>query len=181
MKKGTAKTVPIELLNEIVHYDPLLGTLKWKQRGAHLFKRKCDADKWNNQYADSAAFKTKGTNGYLYGLIYNKYFYAHRIAWAIHYGEWPENHIDHINGNKHDNRISNLRLATSSQNAMNCKVHRDSKTKAKGVIMVDGKFSAKIFVNGKGVHLGRFNSLEEASAAYKAASDKYHGEFGRHG
>lgn len=106
----------------------------------------------------------------------------HRIAWAIYYGSWPKGYLDHINGDGLDNRISNLREVTKSQNAMNRTVKSDNVTGVKGVskrIMRTGsvKYVANIFLNGKSKYLGRFLTLAEASEAYELAAKKCFGDY----
>ena len=89
--------------------------------------------------------------------------------------------IDHQDGNGLNNRRNNLRLATSSQNNCNSRIRIDNTSGLKGIFLVKktGKWRARITVNKKENHLGYFLSKKEAYAAYCAASDKYHGEFGR--
>ena len=117
---------------------------------------------------------------YLTVWVGGKSWRIHRVVWYLHYGYWPTSDaIDHINGNPRDNRISNLRAATNKENARNCKLPRNSSTGAKGVTRQQGKFRVRIKVNMRKLHLGYYNTLEEAKAAYAAASRKYHGEFGR--
>lgn len=110
----------------------------------------------------------------------------HRVAWALHYGRFPKQLIDHRNGNPHDNRIENLREATHSENAMNAprKSGRVSKG-PKGVFphlpLRDGTpmWRACIQADGQWKHLGRFRSEEAALEAYIVAALTLHGEFAR--
>ena len=89
--------------------------------------------------------------------------------------------IDHINNNTLDNRKCNLRKCTSGENSRNQRIHRNSTTGYKGVVLVPetGKYRARIRVNRKRISLGNYNTPEEAYAAYCEGSKKYHGEFGR--
>ena len=98
---------------------------------------------------------------------------AHRAAWLLHYGEFPSEEIDHINGDKRDNRIKNLREATRAQNARN----RDTK----GVYFVksENAYTASIICNGNCSYLGRFKTYEEAKDAYESAALLFFGEFAR--
>ena len=105
---------------------------------------------------------------------------THRIIWKMVYGEDAISVIDHIDRNIDNNDISNLRLATTAQNAFNRKADKDNKLGVKGVhLNKNGKFVAQIQANKIHYRLGYFNTLEEAAAAYAAASKKLHGEFGR--
>lgn len=89
--------------------------------------------------------------------------------------------IDHIDGNKTNNAIHNLRLATASQNLMNTGLRSDNRSGVKGVSFVQRlqKYTASIRKNGKIVFLGNFARMEDAVAARKAAETRYHGEFAR--
>jgi hypothetical protein len=112
-------------------------------------------------------------------MIGRKNYSAHRLAWLYVYGEWPSDQIDHINRNRSDNRIANLRIATPTQNQANRSVCKRNTTGFKGVTVDPrtGRFRAKIRVNGKRTHIGVFDSAEEAGAAYVAASRRVYGDF----
>ena len=89
--------------------------------------------------------------------------------------------VDHINGNPLDNRLKNLRLVTSQQNACNSKSHKDKKDNLpKGVFRCKDKFRVKICHNYEHIHVGIFNTVEEAVEAYEAAAEKYFGVFATH-
>lgn len=97
------------------------------------------------------------------------------IIWAIVYGRWPSNQVDHENRQPNDDRFLNLREATPSQNCAN----RAFPTKAKGVSLHkgSGKYHARVQARGKLHFLGSFNTSEEAAAAYDLGAIKLHGEF----
>ena len=104
--------------------------------------------------------------------------YAHRLAWLYVHGEWPKNDIDHRDGDTWNNRISNLRDVTRSVNNRN--VLRPRRNGSSGIVGVSwhkatGKWQANIYA-GKHIHLGRFDTKEEAAAAYQRAKLIYHGE-----
>jgi len=92
-------------------------------------------------------------------------------------------HVDHINGNGLDNTRPNLRLATTAQNNANSRKRSDNTSGLKGVYWDkrDGKWKAQISVSGKNIHLGYFTDKDEAYAAYRAATEKHHGEFANDG
>jgi hypothetical protein len=96
--------------------------------------------------------------------------YSHRVAWRLYYGVWPDKNmlIDHINGDKSDNRIDNLRLSTKSQNAVNSGMRKNNTTGFKGVSLDKrrGKYVAEITKDNKKIHLGMFDTPKEASNAY---------------
>ncbi len=106
-------------------------------------------------------------NGYIIYNIDNKNYRAHRLAWFIYYGIWPQAHIDHINGVRDDNRICNLREVTVRKNQQNLRCHREGKVllgahwdKSKK------KWTSNIRINGKSVHLGTFKTSQAAHEAY---------------
>jgi hypothetical protein len=98
------------------------------------------------------------------------------LAWLYVHGEFPL-FIDHVNGDRADNRLDNLRLASKQQNQQNRGVQRNNKLGVKGVIKTSSAFVAAITVNRRNIHIGSFRTLEAASAAYGAAAVKYFGEF----
>lgn len=118
--------------------------------------------------------------GYIRIYVDGAPYKAHRLAWFYMYGEWP-GEIDHVNMDRSDNRISNLRPATRAQNRANTKAYSNNKSGEKGVswYKATGKWKAQIQKNGKKVGLGYFETIESASAAYKAASKEMFGEFAR--
>lgn len=123
--------------------------------------------------------------GYIVISIYGKLYQAHRVAWLLMNGPIPHGmHIDHINGDRSDNRIANLRLATIQQNNHNRRISVRNTTGLKGVQYRDEKHRNKkwkstICVSGRIVHLGWFATSEEAHSAYVEAAKRYYGEFAR--
>jgi hypothetical protein len=111
--------------------------------------------------------------------IGQKEYRAHRLAWLYVYGNMPNKFIDHINLNKSDNRISNLRECTKSENAMNVKLSVKNKSGYKGVSWSKEKCKWKVALKLNGIqkHFGYFKDLEFASLVAKEAIDKYHKEF----
>lgn len=103
------------------------------------------------------------------------------LIWVLYYGQFPILEIDHINGDRADNRISNLREVTRSQQMMNRGTFANKRVPFKGVSIDKryGTYRASIQANGRWRHLGTFKTPEEAHAAYAAASELYHGTFGR--
>jgi hypothetical protein len=119
--------------------------------------------------------------GYLRTRVLGKLYYNHHLVWFLHHGAWPSA-LDHINGNKGDNRLENLRACDQSQNMRNMASRAGSKTGVKGVGWRPDKqrYRARIVVNGKEMCLGHFLTLEEARSVVEAARTKYHGDFARH-
>lgn len=156
-----------DLLKSILHYEPKTGLFTWKRsRGGAI--------------AGSVA-GTPRQNGYINIFINHTNNRAHRLAWLYMYGYIPDCDIDHINGIRDDNRISNLRLATRSQNNANSKVASHNTSGYKGVWFDKSrnKFVSQIKINGTNKHIGRFNTAEEAHAAYCEVASSLHGEFAR--
>lgn len=102
---------------------------------------------------------------------------VHRLVWALHYGSWPTDHVDHIDGNRSNNALANLRLADRSINQQNQRRARsDNKLGLLGVSTkkATGKFVAQIGISGRKVNLGTFSTAEEAHAAYVEAKRRLH-------
>lgn len=136
---------------------------------------------WNTRYAGGEALACLDDSGYLHGRIFRIKLYAHRAAWVIHHGEWPELFIDHVNGVRADNRISNLRLASDTENGWNRGANNNNTTGFKGVThdRRDGYYYARIMANGTYRSLGRAKTASEAHALYVKAAERLHGSFAR--
>lgn len=165
-KKMRVNTVDISLLRSAVIYDPETGLFTWRARPAN--------PQWTGRYAGRPAFAAPHNQGYLKGSLGGVSLLAHRAAWALYYGDWPKDQIDHINGVRSDNRIVNLRDVTHKENHKNCRPWQSKKSKLlPGVFANHGKFSSRIRVNRKTYHLGTFNSEEEAHQAYQNAKSRF--------
>lgn len=150
-----------ERLKKLLHYNPDTG----------IFTSLCARGKIKSDDTlgwDSAA-------GYLGISIDYKFYMAHRLAWLYVYGDFPKKDIDHINHKKTDNRISNLRDVTKSQNLRNQKIRTDNTAGATGISWhkCAGKWRVYICVGGKQKHLGLFTDKDDAISARKAANKKY--------
>lgn len=163
-KKFSALTaLTVSRVRELLNYDTETGIFTWI------------AARENRVSVGTSAGSLLG-NGYRSIAVDRKRFMAHRLAWFYVHGEWPEGQIDHINGNRDDNRISNLRVVDNSVNQQNKRSARsDSKTGILGVhLHRPGKWQAKINVNGTKKSLGIFSSPLEAHAAYLEAKRRFH-------
>lgn len=160
-------SLTLERLRELLEYSPETGVFVWK------IKRK----KVNP--GDIAG--TIKSNGYRNITINRHEYGAHRLAWLYVHGKFPARYIDHINRNKQDNRLVNLREATPQQNTHNRRGDKNSKTGIKGVYFKPKNarrcFESWIMCSGKQHYLGRFKTAEEASVAYQAAATTLHGKF----
>jgi hypothetical protein len=119
---------------------------------------------------------TLNSKGYICITVNGKSYKAHRLAWFFHYGVWPVNQIDHIDQNKTNNRINNLREVTNSQNKQNAGKYKCNTSGHKGVSFhkQHKKWAANIRVQRELLHLGYFPTPELASAAYKQAQEIHH-------
>ena len=116
-------------------------------------------------------------DGYLTAKINQTRYKLHRLEWFVFYDEWPQGQIDHINGIKDDNRICNLRIANNSENNCNRPAQSNNRLGVRGVRFNNNRYQALICKNKKQIVLGSFKTLEEATAAYKTAAQRLHGEF----
>ena len=160
-------------LRKLIDYDPDTGTLTWKRRTAETNPNDQGRRMFNTRFSGRPALDAN-MNGYRRGRVFGIDYSAHRVAWAIHYGEWP-NVIDHINRVKSDNRILNLRSVTHSENLKNASMRKDNTSGHVGVYWREpGKnWLASIFDGSKVVHLGLFLKKDDAIRARKAAEVKY--------
>lgn len=171
-------TPTIAELRGLIAYEAETGRLTWRVRAIDTFSSKSAADSWNTRYAGRPALATENGKGHLKGSIYDRQYFAHRVAWAIHYGFWPSQ-IDHINGDRADNRICNLREATTRQNSRNRKAGGESKFLGVSRSANGKRWRAYIHLAGRTVALGTFDREEDAARAYDAAARKHFGEFAR--
>ena len=123
-KNVIAETVSASLLAECVTYNPETGAFVWRERPvAHFPDGKPTpehrAAMWNGKYAGKPAFTSNDPRGYFRGAVRGMNVYAHRAAFACVHGRWPEVEIDHINRDKSDNRIENLREVSHRENRLN--------------------------------------------------------------
>lgn len=156
-----------EFLLSILDYNPETGIFVWKVKTR------------TRDVGDVAGFKIQ--LGYIYISIKGFSFGAHRLAWFYIYKVWPTKQIDHIDCNKSNNSISNLRIASSIQQARNKKRKSNGGSGYKGVSfnVNTGKYQAYITINGKQKHLGCFDNPQHAYAKYCVYAKKYFGKFAR--
>lgn len=151
-----------EKLRELLHYDQETGIFTWKVSTSRSVK------------VGSVAGCQNGA-GYLQIRVQSRPYLAHRLAWLYVQREWPKLDIDHINRNRSDNRIANLREVSHKQNHQNASKPSNNTSGHTGVTWrkQSAKWQARIKHNYKMIHLGYFENLEEAIAARKAAEKLY--------
>lgn len=185
----TAPELPsIDCLRKMLRYNPDTGRLFWLERTPEMFcdgprDAKTNCNVWNARYAGKEAFTSISASGYRFGSLFNRSHRAHRVAFAISTGAWPQNDMDHINGDRLDNRLSNLREATRSENLRNSWRPEANNSGVKGVSWCRKKklWRATIKASGKQVGLGYFANIDDAKEAVHAARAKLHGAFAHHG
>lgn len=151
------------------------GTLTWLQRPREMFSSDNACNSWNAKWAGKPAFTAIDGKGYFVGAIRCRLHRAHRVVWAMHYGEWPGGDLDHINGDKTDNRIANLRIVSHRENMLNLPKKTNNTSGVVGVYWAkrDKKWSAKIKHEGREISLGNHRSFEAAVRARREAEARY--------
>lgn len=169
--------ISVELLRQLVSYDPETGALTWLPRTKETNNGKGGRALTyaNTRVAGKPAFIGYHPDGYLTGAIFQKYVTAHRVAWALYHGRWPAKQIDHINGDRADNRIANLREVTTYENQQNRRMNKRNTSGCTGVFMYPGScnWHAHITVNGCYKKLGVFKNYDDAVRVRKAAEREY--------
>jgi hypothetical protein len=157
----------INMLREHLDYNPDTGVFRWKQARGHMVK--------------GSIAGTIANTGYRRLHVFRKQYSAHRVAFAFIHNRWPKPVCDHINGDSLDNRIFNLREATTAGNSQNCRKPKNNTSGIKGVSWhkKDKRWQAQIRVNYKPYYCGNFKTLEEAALAVAQKRQELHGEFAR--
>jgi hypothetical protein len=170
-----------EELRQLLRYDPETGKLFWRERPVCMFRaaprKTAEAVSltWNKRFAGREAFITDNGTGYRMGRIGGRAYLAHRVAWAIARGAWPDNEIDHINRDRADNRLSNLREVTRAENSKNKGMSAHNTSGANGVSWNRKiqKWQARIQIGRRTKNLGFFSDFNTAVAARKAADIRH--------
>jgi len=153
--------IDADRVRDLLDYDRATGALTWKESRGRV----------------SRGQEAGGIGGHGYKILHidGKAYHAHRIAWLHVHGRLPPKHLDHIDGDRSNNRFENLREVSNAENQQNLKRARShSKTGTLGVSIHKGRWRAQIVVSGKAKHLGRFATREEAAAAYLIAKRAFH-------
>lgn len=148
-------------LKELFFYDDSTGIFKWNKK---ICRHVIVGSIAGSVYQD----------GYVLIKVFGKRYVAHRLAWLYVYGQFPDGELDHINGNRSDNRIANLRVVTRQGNQQN-KARQENNTSGQTGVCFHSRsklWQAQIYVRGKPVYLGQYKNKEDASVAYIDARRK---------
>lgn len=155
----------IEKAKSVWSYDPETGVVSWNAR-------------------EGAVAGSKNSNGYIIIQFEGRAYKAHRLAWMIFHGTVPNGDVDHINGDRTDNRISNLRVVSRSVNMRNARRPSNNTSGVTGVYWDKSKgcWRSLIKVHGKSMNLGHFDRFDDAVDARKTAEVRhgFHENHGRH-
>ena len=176
MKAGSAYVV------SLLRYDPADGTMYWKPRQAHQVNHPEMLDRWNRRYAGKRA-GSSNSDGSEVIRVGAAQFRANRLVWELHHGPIQDGmQIDHINGDRRDNRAANLRAVTVTENNRNMRLSHRNTSGLHGVVFLRrySRFQATIVVDRKHIHLGYHQTLIDAAAARKSA-ELCHGFHPNHG
>lgn len=171
-----------EEVNRLFEYDSETGNLIWRERPREDFATLRAMKIWNTRFAGKVAGCVR-KDGYRGIRINGKDYFAHRLIYILHCGSISEGmQIDHISGDPLNNRINNLRLASSSENSRNTTFRSDNQVGVKNVsIHAAGGYNVRVMVDGKIISKSSVNWTIEEAATYAAnLRDELHGEFARH-
>ncbi len=159
----------VEEVRRLLTYDAVTGKLFWRESVNSRAQKGSEAGHLHARW------------GYIIITIRGKKYKANRLAWLITHGAWPSAELDHRNGNNADNRLMNLREATTLQNRCNSRMMRNNTSGRKGVYWDkrSQRWFAKIQINHKDRYVGFFDLFDDACAARADAEQRYHGEFAR--
>jgi hypothetical protein len=169
-----------EVLRQLLTYEPETGRLVWRRRDPQWFASEGSWKSWNSRYAGKPALAARIPGGHRMGVVLGVRVASHRVAWAIHTGQWPTAEIDHVNGVPDDNRFVNLREATRSENMRNVS-SKGGTSKYVGVhwCRTWRRWVASVSTPAGQRNVGKFSSEVDAARARDAAALKYYGEFAR--
>ena len=157
--------IGIDEVLRLLEYDQHTGILRWRVSPSGPCKA-------------GAIAGSRTDRGYWRVMIKGRSYLAHRLGWLIVHGNWPHGEIDHINGIRDDNRLANLRDVSSTENRQNLR-KAPSTNKSSGLLGVSyaqqcKKWVARIRISGKRIHLGHYETAEQAHDAYLEAKRSLH-------
>lgn len=170
-----------DILRQLLRYEPETGKLFWRARDRAWFATDRSCNSWNSKFSGKEAISHKDGDKYLCGSVLGAQVRAHRVVMAMHLGRWPSE-VDHVNGNKTDNRLLNLREVCHGDNSRNFPRSKVNKSGRTGVSWdaKRGKWYAYIRHDYAVKNLGRYDDIEDAIKARREAERK-HGFHENHG
>lgn len=171
----------IDYLKECFSYDKELGVLYWNERPISHFKNNMVRNSFNGRYAGCVAGSIE-REGYVVVRLNKSNYKAHRIIMAMQ-GEDQSLEVDHIDGDRSNNKLTNLRTCSISENGFNRRYQSNNRSGTKGVYWLESENRWRVVIgyHGSKIYIGQFSDLEEAREAAASARDMYHGEFSNHG
>ncbi len=175
-------------LYRLLDYNPDTGVLTWRARREQNFSSAAETKRWNTRYAGQPAggivtpLRSNTRRRMITMIIAGRRetYYCHHLAWLYMTGAWPEREIDHHDLDGLNDTWHNLRLATRAQNLANRPVQKNNLTGMKGVgRQKNGRYYARITVDGKTLRLGTTKTAAEAAALYADAAKKHYGTYAR--
>jgi hypothetical protein len=156
-------------LKELLHYNPETGIFTWKVSTAR-------------RVSSGDVAVTKRKDGYIQIKLNNELILSHRLIWIYMYGYLPK-YIDHINGQRDDNRIINIREVSNQQNSLNSKISKNNTSGIKGVYWDKSrnKWTVRLSIDGKCKFFKRFDDIDLAKLVIEEVRNKYHGKYANHG
>lgn len=175
-EKLKRKTLTISRAQEYYECNPIVGELYFKERPRNEFNHNTSYAHHKKRVGKKAGWMNNG--GYVMVRMDDNQYLAHRVIWLLTYGELPPHpkfEIDHINGDRSDNKITNLRIVDHAGNQRNSGRAVNNTSGFRGVRWdkTRGKWRAEIKINQKGILLGRFETIEEAKEARENADKRY--------
>lgn len=170
------RTITHQVIKDTFDFDEATGAIKWKPRPCDQFSSVRAANSWNSRYAGKRC-ACLDSHGYIQIKLRPFILRGHQVAWNWMTGEWPIVDVDHINGDRFDNRWTNLRLATRSENNRNRHVARKTKLPIGVTRHRCGKYRAYLTIGGRQISFGYFDELAMAVASYNEKAPCYLGEF----
>lgn len=167
---STSDHISCDDVGQFLIYHPDTGEFLWRERGLEHFRALQFQRIWNAKFSNRPAGCWR-KDGYRVIRLHDRLYLAHRLAWVLYYGEWPDQFIDHIDGNPSNNAISNLRVVDRTGNNINSAIKSNNTSGRTGVwwSKSNRRWIADIRFRGQKKHLGSFVNLEDAALARKEA------------
>ncbi len=169
MIKLTGENELLDTFKTILEYNKNNGTFTWKTKLREHFNSDTGMKIANSRCEGKLAGTIEKPSGYHCVRLLGKQYKIYRLVWLFEHGNWPDKDIDHIDGNKNNNHISNLREASHAENMQNIiKAQKNNKTGFLGVTKckITGSYISQIGINGKTKRIGCFKTPEDAHEAY---------------